>query len=93
MLRDVEEFQDQRVKVVPEPSTHPTSHWLEQAVGEIADSEGLKLSRTATKKAVAELKIAILQADGGSLKRTHKSWTKPFVSVARGWFVSGGRVS
>ena len=93
MLRDVEEFQDQRVKVAPEASTRPTSHWLEQAVGEIADSEGLKLSRTATKKAVAELKDAILRADGGRLKRTNKSWTKPFVSVACGWFISGGRGS
>jgi hypothetical protein len=93
MLRDVEEFQDQRVKVVPEASTRPTSHWLEQAVSEIADSEGLRLSKAATKKAVAELKDAILQAEDGSLKRTHKSWTKPFVSVACGWFIPGGRGS
>ena len=90
MLRDIEEAQGQRVNVVPEPSTRPTSHWLRQEVHEILESEGLKLSNTATKNAVTELKNAILRAEDGSIKSKHTSLTKSLVSVACGWFISGG---
>ena len=89
MLRDIEEAQGQRVNVVPEPSTHPTSHWLRQEVHEILESEGLNLSNTATKNAVTELKNAILRAGDGSIKSKHTSLTKSLVSVACGWFISG----
>ena len=86
MLRDIEEAQDQRVKVLPEPSTRPTSNWLEEEVSEIVKSVGLELTKTATKKARAELNSAILRAKDGSLQRNHELWTDTFVSV---WHVVG----
>ena len=90
MLRDIEQAQDQRVKLLPEPSTRPTSNWLEEEVNEIVKSVGLELTKTATKKARAELNKAILRAKDGSLRRDHKLWTDTFVSVACGWLISGG---
>jgi hypothetical protein len=91
MVRDFEEAQDQRPQVVPEPSTHPTNSWLRRKVKKIAKSEGWRLPKRATRRAMAELKNVILQADvNGRCQSTHRALTESFVSVACGWFISGG---
>lgn len=96
MLQDIEDVQDRRLQVVPEPLTHPTLGWLRREVREIAKSEGLSLSKTAERKAMARLEEIILQAgipragERRGRKTTHSILTKSFVSVACGWFISGG---
>ena len=83
MLQDIEEAQPQRCQTDPKPSTHPTKRWLREAVNEIALSERLKLSDTARKKAMAELKRVILQNDkDGRCQLKHKALKTSFVSVA-----------
>ena len=85
MVKDVEDAAEHRVQVEPEPSSRPTSGWLGREVKEIAQSEGLILSKTATKKAAAELERAILQEEDRCRPNIHKSLTESFVRVACGW--------
>lgn len=92
MLQDIEDAQARRLQVVPEPSKRPNRGWLRREVREIAESEGLSLSKTAEGKAMDRLEEIILQAveKRGRKPTTHSILTKWFVSVACGWFISGG---
>jgi hypothetical protein len=91
MAKDVEDAEEKRARVDPEqePTNRPTDGWLREAVEELVRSEGLKLSKTAKKKAMRELRRAILEKDHCHAV-IHKSLTEAFVSVACGWFISGG---
>ncbi len=85
MAKDVEDAAEHRVRVEPEPSSRPTSGWLGRKVKKIAQSEGLILSNTASKKAAAELERAILKGVDRCRPNIHASLTKSFVRVACGW--------
>jgi hypothetical protein len=88
--KGAKEAEGQRTQVVPEPSTRPNRGWLRREVREIAKSEGLRLSQRAERKAMAELENVIRRAGDGCRQSIHKSLTNSFVSVACGWFISGG---
>jgi len=85
MVGDIEDGADQQHCDQGAPLCHPTRGWLRRKVHKIARLEKIKLSQTATKKAMAELQRAILttaeDANNVQCQQTHRSLSTAFVTA------------
>jgi hypothetical protein len=83
MLKDVEDDAGE-LQVANEPTTRPGKGWLRRKVEKLARACLVRLSETAKRKFMAELKRAIMYTLIGDLvecRRVNQSGTDPFVRI------------
>jgi hypothetical protein len=83
MLKDVEDDEGEP-QVANEPTTRPGKGWLRRKVEKLARACRVRLSETAKRKFMAELKRAILYTPNGEsveCRNVHQSGTDAFVRM------------